>query len=175
VILLTKILGIQFAISYLRNPNPEVSASLLRRFGARVGKNSRIKRSVLADNVYEDANSSGTFSHLDIGSNCYIGDGVYFDLANCISIADNAVISGKVSFVTHADCNRSAFLDARFPRHSAPITIGRGAWIGFGAVILDGVTVGEEAVVGAGSLVRHSVPPRQVWMGIPARFAYRIE
>jgi acetyltransferase-like isoleucine patch superfamily enzyme len=126
------------------------------------------------DNVSEDANSCGTFQYLEIGSNCYIGDSVYLDLADRIIIGDDTMISGRTSLVTHSDCNRSPFLAARFPRRSAPIRIERGAWIGFGATLLDGVTIGEQSVVGAGSLVRANVPPREVWVGTPARLAHRI-
>src|SRR5262249_7517919 len=127
------------------------------------------------DNVYEDANSSGTFEHLSIGANCYIGDGVYFDLSNHVSIGDNAVISGQVRFVTHADCHRSEFLRRRFPRRCSPVNIASGAWIGFGATILDGVTIGENAVVAAGSVVRTDVPPAEMWGGTPAKLIHRLE
>jgi acetyltransferase-like isoleucine patch superfamily enzyme len=175
VILLAKTFGIQFAISYLRNPNSEVSAALLRRFAARVGANTTLKRSILLDNVYEDENSSGSFSHLSIGTNCYIGDEVYFDLSNRILIEDHAIISARVSFVTHADCHRSKFLSERFPRRCAPVKVGGGAWIGFGATILHGVTIGESAVVGAGSVVRTDVPAREMWVGTPAKFIRHLE
>src|SRR5262245_40323961 len=60
-ILLARILGIRFAISYLRNPDPSASVFLLRHFGAQVGEGSTIKRSVFLDNVTEDAHSCGTF------------------------------------------------------------------------------------------------------------------
>lgn len=51
---------------------------------------------------------------------------------------------------------------------SRPIIIGDKSWIGFGAVILGGVTIGEGAVVGAGSVVREDVPPWTVVAGNPA-------
>ena len=172
---LSRILGIGYAVSYLRNPTPSVSVSLLRAHGGHVGSRSTIKRSLFLDNVCEDANSHGDFNHLRIGSNCYIGDGTYMDLADRIEIEDNAVISGKVSFITHADCNRSTFLNDRFPRALGPIRIGRGAWIGFGATILHGVTVGAEAVVAAGSLVRENVPAREVWGGVPGKLIRKLE
>jgi acetyltransferase-like isoleucine patch superfamily enzyme len=172
---LSRVLGVGFAVSYLRNPSPSVSVPLLQAHGCTVGTRSTIKRALFLDNVSEDANSCGTFEHLRIGANCYIGDAVYLDLADHIDIEDNAVISGRVSFVTHADCNRSAFLNERFPRASAPIRIGSGAWIGFGATLLHGVTIGPEAVVAAGSLVRENVPTRQVWAGVPARFIRKVE
>lgn len=51
---------------------------------------------------------------------------------------------------------------------SRPIVIGDKSWIGFGCVILGGVTIGEGAVVGAGSVVREDVPPWTVVAGNPA-------
>jgi acetyltransferase-like isoleucine patch superfamily enzyme len=51
---------------------------------------------------------------------------------------------------------------------TAPVVIGRGAFVGGHSIVLKGVTIGEEAVVGAGSVVRAAVPARQVWAGNPA-------
>lgn len=51
----------------------------------------------------------------------------------------------------------------------APVVIGRGSWIGEHVVILPGVTIGEMCVVGAGSVVTKSLPPRTVAVGSPAR------
>lgn len=51
----------------------------------------------------------------------------------------------------------------------APVRICRGAWLGQNVVVLPGVTIGENAVVGANSVVREDVPPRAVVAGVPAR------
>jgi acetyltransferase-like isoleucine patch superfamily enzyme len=53
---------------------------------------------------------------------------------------------------------------------TAPVQIGRRAFVGGHAILLKGTTVGEAAVVGAGSVVRGHVPTGQVWAGNPARF-----
>ena len=52
---------------------------------------------------------------------------------------------------------------------TAPISIGQGAWVGGRVLILKGVVIGSEAIVGAGSVVTRSVPPGEVWAGNPAR------
>ena len=52
----------------------------------------------------------------------------------------------------------------------APIRIGRGVWIAAGATVLQGVTVGDDAVVAAGAVVTKDVPPRTLVAGVPARF-----
>ncbi|HJU04769.1 MAG TPA: NAD(P)H-binding protein [Nitrospiraceae bacterium] len=53
--------------------------------------------------------------------------------------------------------------------YALPIRIGNDVWIGGGAIILPGVTIGDGSVVGAGSVVVHDVPPASVVVGNPAR------
>jgi acetyltransferase-like isoleucine patch superfamily enzyme len=54
-------------------------------------------------------------------------------------------------------------------RTSAGVTIGRGVWMGAGAKILDGVSIGEHAVIGAASVVRENVEAYAIAVGVPAR------
>ena len=82
---LGKIFGISQIVRYLRNPNPLITSKLLRAFGSSIGEKVTFKGCLFFDNVYEDENSKGDLSFLEIGNNCYIGDGVYFDLSNQIS------------------------------------------------------------------------------------------
>jgi acetyltransferase-like isoleucine patch superfamily enzyme len=160
--------GVGVAIRYLRNPNPRVTVRLLRAFGAVVGDDTTVKGSVFIDNVQGDANATGDFTHLQIGNRCYIGDCVFLDLANDIVIEDDAVVAGRVSLLTHAECSRSTFLAARFPRRCSPVTVGSGAWVGFGATVLAGVIIGPNSVIGAESLVRRDVEANCVYAGSPA-------
>jgi acetyltransferase-like isoleucine patch superfamily enzyme len=164
-----RVLGISSVIRYLRNPNPYVTIRLLRAFGAKVGKLTTIKRGLLLENVFEDESSAGDFSHLKIGENCYIGDGVFIDLSNEVVIEDNSVISGRVSLITHADCNRSKCLSQKYPRKCNPINIRNGSWIGFGATILDGVTIGINSVIAANGLVIENVKENCIYAGTPAK------
>lgn len=169
VLVTGKVFGISYVIRYLRNPNPLISSKLLRLFGATIDRGTTIKGSLYLDNVYRDKNSAGDFSHLKIGQNCYVGEGVYFDLANEIIIDDNVVISAKVSFVTHADCNRSEYLKKIFPRTCQKIMVGKGAWLAFGSTVLNGVSVGENSVVAAHSLLKEDVEKYGVCAGVPAK------
>jgi acetyltransferase-like isoleucine patch superfamily enzyme len=59
-------------------------------------------------------------------------------------------------------------------RHQAqPIDIGRGAWLGAGAMVLGGVTIGENAVIGAGTVVTRDVPPNAIAVGSAMRVRVR--
>jgi acetyltransferase-like isoleucine patch superfamily enzyme len=166
---LGRLYGISVVVRYLRNPNPNLTIPLLRSFGARVGHKTTIKRSIIIDNSFEDVNSSGDFSHLAIDNNSYIGDYVYFDLANEISIGKNAVISGRVSFITHADCNRSQFLSYKFPRICDPVVINDNSWVGFNTTLLAGSKVGPDTVIAAHSLLNKHAESGFLYSGIPAK------
>jgi maltose O-acetyltransferase len=50
-----------------------------------------------------------------------------------------------------------------------PIAVGDGAWLGGGVILCPGVSIGEEAVIGAGSVVTRDIPPRVLAVGTPCR------
>lgn len=154
---------------YLRNPSPRWTIQVLRSHGASIGNGTTIKRSLYLDNVKRDKNSTGDFRHIRIGPNCYVGDQVYFDLANTITLGENTILSGRVSIITHADGNRSPYLSRFFPRRCAPVRIGDGAWVGFGSTILCGVSVGENTMIAAHSLVTEDVESNCLYAGVPAK------
>jgi maltose O-acetyltransferase len=57
---------------------------------------------------------------------------------------------------------------------SKPVHIRSGAWIASGVIILPGVTIGNDAVIGAGSVVTKDIPDNEVWIGNPARFLRKV-
>ena len=59
-------------------------------------------------------------------------------------------------------------------KQKAKVIVEHDAFIGGGCIILKGVTIGAEAVVGAGSVVTKSIPPKEIWAGNPARFIKKI-
>lgn len=77
--------------------------------------------------------------------------------------------SGKVSIITHLDCYRSPVVEKIYPRQCRPVRICKGAWIGFGAILLNGVTVGENAVVASSSLVKDDCAAGALYAGTPAK------
>ena len=60
--------------------------------------------------------------------------------------------------------------DSGFTADFRPITIGHHCWIGTGAMVLQGVTIGNGAVIAAGAVVTKDVPSYEVWGGVPAKY-----
>lgn len=83
-----------------------------------------------------------------------------------ITLEDDVLIGPKVSLITENHPLETADRRAMLCK---PIVIKRGAWIGAAATILPGVTVGENAVVAAGAVVRADVPANAVVGGVPAK------
>ncbi len=83
-----------------------------------------------------------------------------------ITIDDGALIGHNVVLAT---LNHDPNPAARRDMHPRPIHIGKNVWIGAGAVILPGVTVGDNAIVAAGAVVSRDVEPGTVVAGVPAR------
>ena len=115
---------------------------------------------------------------IHIGRRVFIGESVYFVdgfQPGLIRLHDEAVLSPKVIVVAMAVPGDS-FLQRQYNViRTAPVTIGEGAWIGAGAVILPGVHIGRGAIVGANAVVTRSIGELEVWGGCPARFLKRVE
>ncbi len=139
-------------------------ARVLREFGASVGDNVSIHGPLLIVNAQHD------FSRLHIGSRVHLGADVLIDLADDVTIEDDATLSMRSSLVTHIDVGPGPLRERR-PREQGPIRIARGAYLGIGATILHGVTVGEEATIGAHALVDRDVAAGATLLAPRARIA----
>ena len=104
-------------------------------------------------------------SKILIGNEVDIGDSSYIGAHGQIIIGDNTAIAGGVTILS-TDFHG---IDGE-PTKERPILIGRHVWIGLKAIILEGVTIGDNAIVGAGSVVTKSVAPNSIVAGNPARF-----
>lgn len=110
--------------------------------------------------------------HIIIGKNVFINfDCVFLDLGG-ITIEDNVLIAPKVSLLSEAHPVSPNERQSLVPGH---IHIRKNAWIGAGATILPGVTVGENAVIAAGAVVSKDVPPNTIVGGVPAKIIKTIE
>lgn len=104
--------------------------------------------------------------HTKIGKNVFINfDCVFLDLGGII-IEDNVQIAPKVSLLTESHPLNPKERQSLIPKS---IHIKKNAWIGANATILQGVTIGENAVVASGSVVTKDVPDNVVVGGIPAK------
>ncbi len=106
-----------------------------------------------------------------LGKGVFIGNDVLLDRVypSLIRIGDHTSIGDRSMLAVHAAIPSLSRLRKVYPRKVAPITIGSGVWIAPYVIILGGVTIGDESVVGAGSLVNKDVPPHTVVAGVPAR------
>ena len=104
-----------------------------------------------------------------IGRNVVVMPGCLMMSAGGITIEDGAMIAANVQLISN---NHDLY--ERQVITCKPIHIGRNAWIGAGATILPGVTIGDNAVVGAASVVTKDVPADTIVAGNPAKFIKRI-
>jgi acetyltransferase-like isoleucine patch superfamily enzyme len=104
--------------------------------------------------------------HTKIGKNVFINfDCVFLDLGG-ITIEDNVLIAPKVSLLSEGHPVNPLDRQSLVP---GQIHIRKNAWIGAGATILPGVTIGENSVVAAGAVVSKDVPANTIVGGIPAK------
>jgi len=107
-----------------------------------------------------------------IGNHVYIGPNVQVDILypELITIEDYVSIGMNSMIFAHSNPTNSLWIKKHhYPRKVAPVTIKKGAWIAPGVTILCGVTIGENSVVGAQSLVARNVEPYTVNAGTPAK------
>lgn len=115
---------------------------------------------------------------VNLGRHVYLGFNVYLDnlYPNLISIEDYVSIGMRSMVFAHSDPSSSIYIKKNYyPKKIAPTRIKRGAWIAPGCIILAGVTIGENSVVGAGSVVIKDVEPYTVVGGNPARLIKRLD
>ena len=112
--------------------------------------------------------------YFDYGSNIELGDNVYLNL-NCVILDCNRVSIGSQTMLAPGVHLLAAYhpVDAakrcRGPEFAAPITIGAQVWIGGGAIVCQGTTIGDRTTIGAGSVVTHDIPADVLAVGNPCR------
>lgn len=102
---------------------------------------------------------------LKIGARTSIGDGAILDARGGLTIGADVNLSTHV----HIWTAQHGWDDPAFAYESAPVKIGDHAWLSARVTVLPGVTVGEGAVIAAGSVVTKDVPPYALYGGVPAR------
>ena len=118
--------------------------------------------------LYEGVNIRLTRNaKLLIGDHTYINRSSSIDCTMSVTIGDLCAISDNVQ-ILDSDFHEISTSDYTSIA-CQPITIGNHVWIGRSAIILKGVTIGDGAIIGAGSVVTRSVPPKCLVAGVPAR------
>ena len=136
-------------------PNTEEYNDLLKElFGDNLGENTQIMAPI----------SGAAFDQMKIGNNVFINSNSLLMARGGITIEDDVMFAANVQLLSnnHDEYDRQVLL-------CKPIHIKRGAWIGAGASILPGVTIGKYAIVGAGAIVTKDVGDYEVAVGVPAK------
>ena len=113
-----------------------------------------------------------------IGKNVYFFSRIFPADPKLLSLGNNVVIATNVRFVNHdrvdillngMDEEASNVDEKKHSKYYAPIKVGNNVFIGSDTVILPGVQIGDNTVIGAGCVVTKSLPAGYVWGGVPAR------
>lgn len=136
----------------------EKRSALLKEILAEVGENCYVEPPLHANwgihthfgrNVYANFNLT-----LVDDTDIFVGDSVLFGPNVVVATAGHPI---------------DPELRRKVAQFNVPVRIGSNVWIGAGAILLPGVTVGENSVIGAGSVVTHDIPPNVVAVGNPCR------
>ena len=114
----------------------------------------------------------------DCGKNIHLGKNVFIN-AGCRFQDQGGIYIGDGTFIGHnvilATLNHDLNPNTRADMYPKPIHIGKKVWIGSGAIVLPGVTIGDNSVIAAGSVVTKDVPENSVFGGNPAKLIKKIE
>jgi acetyltransferase-like isoleucine patch superfamily enzyme len=102
---------------------------------------------------------------LVLGERVFINTGATIVANHSIVIGDSCLIGDLVAIF---DCDHHA-MEPSSPARIAPVRLGTNVWVGRSATILPGVTIGDHAVIAAGSIVTRDVPAKTLVAGVPAR------
>lgn len=137
-------------------PSRHIRFGYYKLLGAKIGKDAGFSRRV------EISYPKG----LNMLGNASVGGFSLLDARGGITIGKNTNISSYVKIITGShDID-----DPNFTADFRPVVIGDYVWLGTGAIVLQGVTIGDGAVVAAGAVVTKDIPPYEVWGGVPAKY-----
>ena len=145
---------------YNRTPREEREKrkQIMRGLLGKCGENFNIESNVWFDYGY----------NTEVGENFYANHDCMFLDTNKLIFGDNVFIAPQCGFYTAGHPldapTRNALLE-----FAKPIKVGNDVWIGGGVRVLPGVTIGDNVVIGAGSVVVHDIPSNSVAVGNPAR------
>lgn len=148
---------ITFELNGAYHSMPEVRDLFARLFGKPVDPSFRV-----FPPFYTDFGKNIT-----VGKNVFINACCHFQDQGGITLGDNCLVGHNVVFAT---LNHGFAPEERQSMLPAPIVVGRNVWIGSNSTILQGVTIGDNSIIAAGSVVTKDVPANAIVAGAPARF-----
>lgn len=150
--------------------------ALMRDYNATIVSDGAARAPILAELFAEVGPGSAIRApvHVDYGVHIRIGRDVFLNygcvlLDVCEIVIGDGTQIGPLVQILAADHPRDPAARAAGLENGRPVRIGRNVWIGGGALILPGVTVGDDAIVGAGAVVTRDVAPGATVAGNPAR------
>ena len=147
---------------------PDVASGAIRSRLYRLAGFDVDKAAFLMANLRLGSAAPGFYRKLKIGSGVTIADNVTINLDAEVTIGKNVAIAPHVLIYTGSHkIGPGSMRIGDF--QGLPVTIGDGAWIRLGAIIVPGITIGEGAVVAAGAVVLKDVPPHTYVEGNPAQ------
>lgn len=104
--------------------------------------------------------------NITVGKNVFINACCHFQDQGGVTLGDDCLIGHNVVFAT---LNHGIAPEKRVSMNHAPIVLGKNVWVGSNSTILQGVTVGDNAIIAAGSVVNRDVPANTIVGGVPAK------
>lgn len=120
--------------------------------------------------VWTSADREG---RIDIGDYVLISPGTRILSSDHVTIGDNTMIAGEV-YISDSDWHDVYDRTSEQDAHK-PIVLERNVWLGYGVKVCKGVTIGENSVVGTGSVVSRSIPANVIAAGNPARIVRKLD
>ena len=153
---------ITFELNNAYHTPEEVRQMLSRLFGRQVDETLRV-----FPPFYTDFGKNIT-----IGKNVFINACCHFQDQGGITLGDGCLIGHNVVFAT---LNHGFAPTDRVSLYPAPIVLGKNVWVGSNSTLLQGIRIGDNAVIGAGSVVTKDVPANTIVGGVPARILRQID
>ncbi|MEO0693655.1 MAG: sugar O-acetyltransferase [Pseudomonadota bacterium] len=150
--------------------------ALMRQYNATIVGEDAVRGPILDELLGSYGSGCGLRApfYVDYGYNIHLGDDVFLNygctILDVCPVHIGAMTQiGPMSQIIAADHPRDPAARAAGLENGQPVTIGRNAWIGGNVIILPGVTVGDDAIIGAGAVVTRDVAPGATVVGNPAR------
>ena len=160
----TKRLELLYEFNATRPSESEKRQKLLKEMFAEIGENCYIE---------PPFRSSWAGKHVHFGKNVYANFNLTLVDDTHIYVGDYTMFAPNVLLATAAHPILPTLRQKGY-QYNLPIRIGKNCWLGAGVIVLPGVTIGDNTVVGAGSVVTKDLPPNVVAVGNPARILREI-